>query len=302
MRIRVGRMSKRLTRSHLEGAVVGALVAAVAIGALAASSLRATQQDLRWLGRRLVEKRRLVEQQRMEFARLVADVERAVTSLEGVADQLGDVTAHEAHDDAGYAEYGIRTVGSGNFLTPRADVTDAVARLEAVEDRLATLSEAATFRTALGAMGRDVESDVPSSWPLAGRVTSGFGMRVAPIRGGWRMHPGLDISAAHGTRVRSAGGGVVVFAGYRSGYGNTVVIDHGDTMRTLYGHMSRLAVRKGRSVREGDTVGYVGSTGRSTGPHLHFEMRFRGEPVNPMCYLSGRTTGFDDEAALTTPG
>lgn len=280
--------------------MLGSLVAVLVLGALASASLRAKTHDLRWLGRRLVEKRRLVEHQRVEFARLVADVERAVASLEGVADQLGEVTAREAHDDG---EYGLRTVSQGdNFLTPRADVIDVVARLEAVEDRLATLSETAAFTAAVGNLHLDAEIDVPSAWPLGGRVTSGFGMRVAPIRGGWRMHPGLDISAASGTRVRSAGAGLVVFSGYRSGYGNTVVVDHGDGMKTLYGHMSRLAIRKGRRVREGDVVGHVGSTGRSTGPHLHFEVRFRGEPVDPMCYLSGRPPRLDDVTALTTPG
>lgn len=301
MRIGVERTSKRLTRAHLEGSVLGALLAVLVVGTIASSSLQARTQDLRWLGRRLVEKRHLVEHQRMEFAHLVADVERAVSSLEGVADQLGEAAApYEAHDDA---DYELRTVAQGDdFLTPRADVTDVVGRLEAVEDRLATLGEAAAFTAAVGSLHDDAAIDVPSAWPVSGRVTSGFGMRVAPIRGGWRMHQGLDISAASGTRVRSAGAGLVVFSGYRSGYGNTVVVDHGDGMKTLYGHMSRIATRRGRRVREGDVLGYVGSTGRSTGPHLHFEVRFRGEPVNPMCYLSGRPPRNDRAGALTTAG
>jgi murein DD-endopeptidase MepM/ murein hydrolase activator NlpD len=280
--------------------VLGSLASVLVVGVFAATSLDAKSQDLRWLGRRLVEKRRLVEHQRVEFARLVADVDRAVASLEGVADQLGEVTAREAHDDAVYELVPVSQ--SGNFLTPRADVSEVVRRLEAVEDRLATYSEAAVFHAAVRGLSRDAIGDVPSAWPLGGRVTSGFGMRVAPIRGGWRMHPGLDISAASGTRVRAAGAGVVVFAGYRSGYGKTVVIDHGDGMKTLYGHMSRVGIGKSRRVEEGDLIGFVGSTGRSTGPHLHFEVRFRGEPVDPMCYLSGRPPRSASADALTTPG
>lgn len=299
MQIRLGRTSKRLSRAHVEGGVLGALVVVLVLGGFATSSLRVKTDELRWLGRRLVEKRRLVEHQRVEFARLVADVERAVASLEGVADQIGETTGREAHDDA---EYGIRTVAHGDgFLTPRADVTDVVVRLEAVEDRLATLSETAAFNAAVLGLGAESDTDVPSVWPVSGHVTSGFGMRVAPVVGGWRMHAGLDISAHRGAQVRSAGSGVVVFAGYRSGYGNTVVVDHGDAMKTLYAHMARVATRKGRRVREGDLLGHVGSTGRSTGPHLHFEVRFRGEAVNPMCYLSGRPPR-GSEAALTTPG
>jgi len=298
MRRRSIRRGVKASRAHLQGAVVGAVLAGLVIGVWATSSLTAQEQDTLWLGRRLMEKRRLVEHQRVAFARLVADVERAVESLEGVADHLGTVTAGTTHDDA---EYEIKTVaGSDDFLTPGADVAAVVTRLEAVEDRLATLSETAAFVSAVGHSTLDADSDVPSAWPVGGRVTSGFGMRVAPIRGGWRMHPGLDISAASGTRVRSAGAGLVVFSGYRSGYGNTVVVDHGDGMKTLYGHMSRLGTKEGRRVSEGDVLGFVGSTGRSTGPHLHFEIRFRGEPVNPMCYLSGRPRV--DANALTTPG
>jgi murein DD-endopeptidase MepM/ murein hydrolase activator NlpD len=300
MRIRLGRLGKRLTRAHCEGAVCGAVAGALVVGVFASSSLQAASQDLRWLGRRLVEKRQLAERQRVEFARLVADVDRAVTSLEGVADQLGEVTSGPAHDDS---EYELTTVShTGNFLTPGPEVSGVVGRLETVEDRLATLSESAAFTAAVGSLTLDAQMDVPSAWPVSGRITSGFGMRVAPIRGGWRMHRGLDISASSGTRVRSAGAGIIVFAGYRSGYGKTVVVDHGGGMKTLYGHMSRLAAREGRRVREGDVIGYVGSTGRSTGPHLHFEVRFRGEPVNPLCYLSNDPRRLADAPALTTPG
>lgn len=297
MRIRIGRRSRTVSRAHVEGAIAGAVVAALVLGAAGMAALRAQADDLRWLGRRLVEKRRLVEQQRMMFARLVADVDRTVTSLEGIADEFG---ADAVEPPAEEAEYGIRPASSGIMLTPGDDAGDLIARLEAVEGRLAALGDAAAFRAAVGVGA--TESDVPSAWPVAGRVTSGFGMRVAPIRGGWRMHAGLDISAVAGTRVRAAGAGIVVFSGYRSGYGNTVVVDHGDGMRTLYGHMSRLATRKGRRVREGDILGFVGSTGRSTGPHLHFEFRLHGEPVNPICYLSRRPTTRRDDFALTTPG
>ena len=121
--------------------------------------------------------------------------------------------------------------------------------------------------------------------PVAGRVTSGFGSRVHPISGRVRMHTGVDFGASTGTPILAADSGVVVSAGWRNGYGNTVLIDHGNGLATLYGHQSRLAVRAGQSVAQGDVIGYVGSTGNSTGPHLHFEVRKGGTPVNPMSYL-----------------
>ncbi len=121
--------------------------------------------------------------------------------------------------------------------------------------------------------------------PVAGRITSGFGMRFHPILKERRKHTGLDFGAAYGTSIYAAGPGVVLSAGYRKGYGNTVVIDHGGGISTLYGHASRLFVREGQSVKRGDKIAAVGSTGLSTGPHLHFEVRVNGTPVDPRKYL-----------------
>ncbi|MCC5952510.1 MAG: peptidoglycan DD-metalloendopeptidase family protein [Acidimicrobiia bacterium] len=124
--------------------------------------------------------------------------------------------------------------------------------------------------------------------PLANmRITSPFGPRVHPIYGIARMHNGVDLAGSMGTPILAAGDGVVVFAENQGGYGLTVVIDHGNTLGTLYAHMSSFAVRPGDIVSAGDVLGGVGSTGLSTGPHLHFEVRILGQPVNPMPYLGG---------------
>jgi murein DD-endopeptidase MepM/ murein hydrolase activator NlpD len=117
--------------------------------------------------------------------------------------------------------------------------------------------------------------------PAEGRISSRFGMRVHPITGRQRMHSGMDIAAPTGTPVRAAAGGVVSFAGSRGGYGNTVIIDHPDGTQTLYAHKHTLGVQAGESVRAGQAIGTVGSTGQSTGPHLHFEVRRNGEPLDP---------------------
>jgi murein DD-endopeptidase MepM/ murein hydrolase activator NlpD len=120
--------------------------------------------------------------------------------------------------------------------------------------------------------------------PVAGPVTSGFGWRTHPISGDRRFHPGIDIAAPTGTPVRAADGGTVISAGWQGGYGLTVVIDHGGGITTLYAHLSRLDTRVGVVVRAGEQIGAVGSTGRSTGPHLHFEVRERGIPRDPAGY------------------
>lgn len=120
--------------------------------------------------------------------------------------------------------------------------------------------------------------------PVEGRVTSGFGMRVHPIFKVRKMHTGIDISAPTGTPIRAADSGVVVEAGYIRGYGYTVIIDHGGGVATLYAHCSALLVAEGQEVQRGQTIARVGSTGYSTGPHLHFEIRINGEPVNPAGY------------------
>jgi murein DD-endopeptidase MepM/ murein hydrolase activator NlpD len=124
-------------------------------------------------------------------------------------------------------------------------------------------------------------------WPVGGAITSGFGWRVHPISRKRSFHAGIDISAATGTPVRAAADGLVIKSagGWNGGYGNMVIIDHGSGITTLYGHNSSLAASVGSSVKRGDVIAYAGSTGNSTGPHCHFEVRVNGSPQNPMGWL-----------------
>lgn len=120
-------------------------------------------------------------------------------------------------------------------------------------------------------------------WPVSGRISSRYGMRWG------RMHEGIDIAAPKGTPIRAAANGLIVASGSNlkgySGYGRIIIIDHGNGMRTLYAHNSKNRVNSGSCIRTGEVIGEVGSTGRSTGNHLHFEVRKNGRPVNPSNYL-----------------
>ena len=123
------------------------------------------------------------------------------------------------------------------------------------------------------------------SYPSDGEITSGFGWRMHPILGYQRFHSGVDFGADYGSTIRAADRGVVIFAGWYGGYGNAVIIDHGNNITTLYGHTSGLYVSEGQAIERGQPIAAVGSTGLSTGPHLHFEVRQNGEPVDPMAYF-----------------
>jgi murein DD-endopeptidase MepM/ murein hydrolase activator NlpD len=128
-------------------------------------------------------------------------------------------------------------------------------------------------------------ADAPSLWPVQGRLGSSFGEREDPINGEGAFHPGVDIDAPYGTPVRATGDGDVIAARMANGYGREVMIDHGHNVTTLYGHMSALAVVPGEHVIRGQVIGYVGQSGRATGPHLHYEVRVHNVPVNPHKYL-----------------
>jgi murein DD-endopeptidase MepM/ murein hydrolase activator NlpD len=141
----------------------------------------------------------------------------------------------------------------------------------------------AAARAAAGIAG---PVSIPSRTPLAGlTMTSNFGMRVHPIFGGMRAHKGIDLSAPVGTPIYATADGVVGKAAWFGGYGLYVQLEHGNDLETRYGHMSRLNVAEGQTVHKGDILGYVGTTGNSTGPHLHYEVRVDGVAVNPVPYM-----------------
>jgi murein DD-endopeptidase MepM/ murein hydrolase activator NlpD len=129
-------------------------------------------------------------------------------------------------------------------------------------------------------------SGAPMQWPVAGQITSPFGERKNPMGAGDDFHPGLDIAADEGAPISAAAAGRVISAGPDGGYGNLIVVDNGNGITTRYAHCSQIFARVGESVLPGQTIGAVGSTGHSTGPHLHFEVRVDDRPVDPAQFLS----------------
>jgi len=134
-------------------------------------------------------------------------------------------------------------------------------------------------------------SAAPTLWPVEGRVTGSFGERIDPFNGEGAFHRGVDISTSYGNRVIAPAGGVVIFADFFAGYGRMIVIDHGHGFATRYGHLSGFAVAEGQAVHKGQVIGYVGQSGRSTGPHLHYEVWVHDTPVNPHQYLRSTLAG-----------
>jgi len=165
-----------------------------------------------------------------------------------------------------------------------AHPVDSAAALAALESKTARLErEMRMYEAFLRQHGM-----IPSIWPVTGKLESGVGGRRNPFGGrGFEYHEGQDIDAARGTPVQVAATGRVIIAGWQRGYGNVVYVDHGAGLSTRYGHLSEIDVSVGQTVTRGQTIGLVGSTGRSTGPHLHYEVRINNQPVDPRPYLPG---------------
>ena len=168
---------------------------------------------------------------------------------------------------------------SGAFASPDSSFGVLRELLAAIERRLDLMRSGVERRQALA-------SATPSIWPVTGWLSSTYGGRRDPFTGGDDFHPGLDISASHGQSVLAPADGVISSSAFSGSYGNLVVIDHGFGITTKYGHLSRFAVRNGQHVRRGDVIGFVGSTGRSTSPHLHYELWMNGQLTNPLRLLA----------------
>jgi murein DD-endopeptidase MepM/ murein hydrolase activator NlpD len=168
-------------------------------------------------------------------------------------------------------------------------VNDAINGLYAL--RTSAMNGAATAGLGMGLNRQASLSDwvaattAPTLWPVMGPITGPFGARIDPFNGEGAFHAGVDISCRYGQPIMAPADGVVTYAGFFSGYGRMLIVDHGNGISTRYGHLSGFAVTDGQTLRKGEVIGYVGMSGRSTGAHLHYEVRIHDTPVNPYKYL-----------------
>jgi len=263
---------------HKRWVKFSALAAAVLFCAAAYGVYGLTQQAAHM--RIEAENNRLREENERQ-RRQLQNLENRVDAIEDKSRKLSEMSGtqqdgqEQQQEEEGTSEHGAG--GPGLELD-----ADAVASIEA---RAARLEEhLRTYEAALKERAR-----VPSIWPVEGESTDSFGVRGNPFSGGSsEFHPGQDIAAPRGTPVIAPADGVVIKADWQNGYGQTVVIDHGNGLTTRYGHLSKIEVSAGQEIRRGNELGLVGSTGRSTGPHLHYEVRIGEVAVSPLYYLPSR--------------
>ena len=254
---------------------VGAVMGVLLVGALIhyaallfeVSKLRKVEAE----SRDLLSKTRQIEQD-------AAALRAQMAQLGGMVNKLGVM----AGVDAPPPDAAIGGTGGGT-VADRA--SSRVASLEEMSSRLSQLTEKSRQLTGIFEKQRSLLATTPSVWPVRGYLSAGFGNRKDPFTGLPDFHPGLDISAPLGTKILAPADGTVIFVGVKGGYGNAVTVDHGRGIMTHYGHMDAFNVRVGQSVRRGSILGFVGSTGRSTAPHLHYEVWLNGSNQNPLTYI-----------------
>jgi murein DD-endopeptidase MepM/ murein hydrolase activator NlpD len=229
---------------------------------------------------RLEAARNKVESERQAIAEKEREVSQAVTDLQQQSEELKALRAENAQQRA------VALAARSRKTAALRAVRQNLGVLRRQEDQL--LAESRQLDAVARTYGDGGGGGGTGSMmrPVNGYVSSPFGMRFHPILHYMRMHTGVDFHIGYGAPIWAADSGTVIYATWMGGYGNVVMINHGGGLSTLYAHQSRLAVSVGQSVGRGQVIGYVGSTGLSTGPHLHFEVRRNGTPVNPMDYIN----------------
>jgi murein DD-endopeptidase MepM/ murein hydrolase activator NlpD len=258
--------------------VVGAAIGFLSLTGIASSYTRMLLKVSRYNQLRTEKEQLKNNYSRLEQIAKERDVQ--VASLGSIA---GEVSAL----------YGLKTqptlVTASADQIEDAEVTSSLDQLHIL--RTSALSGATMVGLTLGLTRNATLADwfkansAPNLWPVEGQVTASFGERIDPFNGEGAFHSGVDISSAYGRAIVAPADGVVTFTDLLGGYGRLIILDHGNGISTRYGHLSGFAVTPGQSVHRGEVIGYVGASGRSTGPHLHYEVRINDTPVNPYKYL-----------------
>jgi len=258
--------------------VVGAAIGLLSLTGIASSYSRMLLKVARY--NQLRTEKEELKNRYSQLEKVAQEKEIQVASLGSLASEVS-------------ALYGLKSepiLSAGDAQTLQsAQISSSLDQFYAL--KTSALNGAATVGISLG-LNRSVTmadwlraNAAPNLWPVEGTVTGSFGERIDPFNGEGAFHSGVDISTSFGTPVVAPADGVVVYADFLGGYGRAVVVEHGRGISTRYGHLANFAVISGQHVHRGDTIGYVGLSGRSTGPHLHYEVRINDTPVNPHKYL-----------------
>ncbi len=270
-----------LPRWVFYGGLVVLVVGVSALGVLAADYLFLKQQWSQMAGLRA----RVMEQQAVidGFHKRIADIRSEVGSWRDLHAKIWEPFGPAEGEMRRGTGIGGRTESDrGAMLSDRAALSRELELLAAkVSEEGDSLRALERFISRAG----KVLAGLPSRWPVRGPVNSEFGTRISPWTGAREFHGGIDISAERGTPVKAPAPGEAVFVGRQSEYGLTVILDHGHDIRTLYGHLQKPLVVPGQKVERGQAIGLSGNTGNSSGPHLHYEIAVKGQPVNPRRYL-----------------
>jgi murein DD-endopeptidase MepM/ murein hydrolase activator NlpD len=258
--------------------VVGAAIGFLSLTGIASSYARMLLKVSRYNQLRTEKEQLKDSYSRLEQVAKERDVQ--VASLGSIASEVS-------------ALYGLKSqptmVTASADQIQNAEVSSSLDQLHAL--RTSALSGATMVGITMGLTRNATTADwiransAPNLWPVEGQVTGSFGERIDPFNGEGAFHSGVDIGSTYGQQVIAPADGVVTFADFLGGYGKAVMLDHGHGISTRYGHLSGYAVTPGQHLHRGDVVGYVGLSGRSTGPHLHYEVRINDTPVNPYKYL-----------------
>jgi murein DD-endopeptidase MepM/ murein hydrolase activator NlpD len=259
------------------------LLAGVAIGALSLTGIASSYTRMLYKVAHYNQLRTEQEQLKDRYSRLelvAKERDIQVASLGSLASEVS-------------ALYGLKSdpvmVTASTEQIQNAQVHSSLDQLYALKNT--ALTGAASVGISLGLTRNSTTADwiransAPNLWPVEGQITGSFGERIDPFNGEGAFHSGVDISAGIGCPVIAPADGIVTFADFLGGYGRAINVDHGHGISTRYGHLSSFAVTAGQYIHRGDTIGYVGASGRATGPHLHYEVRINDVPVNPYKYL-----------------
>ncbi len=258
--------------------VIGAAIGFLSLTGIASSYARMLFKVSRYNQLRTEKEQLKDSYSRLELVAKERDVQ--IASLGSIASEVS-------------ALYGLKSqptmVTASADQIQNAEVSSSLDQLHAL--RTSALSGAAMVGITMGLTRNATTADwiransAPNLWPVEGQVTGSFGERIDPFNGEGAFHSGVDIGSSYGQQVIAPADGVVTFADFMGGYGKAVMLDHGNGISTRYGHLSGYSVTTGQHIHRGDVLGYVGLSGRSTGPHLHYEVRINDTPVNPYKYL-----------------